>query len=312
MELNVSHIVKTFSLPSGGTKTAVNDISFTADSSDALGLLGRNGAGKTTTMRMIMDIFAPDSGTILLDGKNVHNAGIKVGYLPEERGLYFKSPVLEQMIYFARLKGIDKLKAKKECEDLLDKLQMSEYAKVKLETLSKGNQQKIQLAVAVLGDPDLLILDEPFSGLDPVNAAALKAMIAEQSARGAMVIFSSHQMAAVEDFCEHIVMIDKGVKVLDGKLSDIKREYPRDRVLVTLDSADASLYDSDAFRSAVAGAQGVEMTRHGAVIRLGDGLSPTALMSSVLGSGLPILRQEIIEPSLEDIFVEKAGKEEEE
>lgn len=306
MQLDVCNVSKSFSLSSGSRSKAVDGISFTAVSGEPFGLLGRNGAGKTTTMRMIMNIFAPDSGEVLVDGKPM-NDKIKRGYLPEERGLYRKISVIEQMIYFGRLKGLSGENAKSEALRLLNRLEMREYEKALLETLSKGNQQKIQLAVALMNEPDIIILDEPFSGLDPVNAAQLKELIREQSERGAIVLFSSHQMSAVEDFCESIVMIDKGRKVLDGKLSEIKRSYPKDKVRVVLDG---ELYDDVRFTKALEGLGSAEITKKGALIRLRDGVAPSQLMCRVLYSGLPVLSQEIVEPTLEDIFVEKAGKEE--
>ena len=305
MELSVCNISKSFSLPAGGTKKAVSGISFNAVSGEPLGLLGRNGAGKTTTMRMIMNIFAPDSGEVLVDGKPMSDK-IKRGYLPEERGLYRKLSVIEQMVYFGRLKGLEKTEALKASLKLLDRLEMREYEKSQLETLSKGNQQKIQLAVALIDKPDIVVLDEPFSGLDPVNSAQLKELIREQSERGAIVLFSSHQMSAVEDFCENIVMINNGEKVLDGRLSEIKRGYPQDRVRIVLDG---ELYEDARFKKAVEGLGNAQISKKGALIKLREGVTPSQLMCRVLYSGLPVLSQEIVEPTLEEIFVEKAGEE---
>ncbi len=259
-----------------------------------------------------MGVFPPDSGEVLIDGKPVVRKNAAFGYLPEERGLYRKLTVLEQMIYFGKLRGMSAAEAKKSAGELIERLGMNEYAKSNLETLSKGNQQKIQLGVALLGKPDVIILDEPFSGLDPVNAVQLKQVIAEQSERGALVIFSSHQMSAVEDFCENIVMINKGELVLGGRLSEIKRSYPRNRIHIVLDdtAGDGSIYNKPKFREAAASSGSVEINRKGAVITLADGVEPSQAMCRILYTGLPVLDASVIEPSLEDIFVEKAGAKE--
>lgn len=310
MILTVRNISKSFTLPDGGRKQALSDISFSAESGSPLGLLGRNGAGKTTIMRIIMGVFPPDSGEVLTDGKPLSRKQASFGYLPEERGLYSKMEVLEQMIYFGKLRGLSGAQAKKEANGLLERLEMTEYAKNRLETLSKGNGQKIQLGVALLGNPDVIILDEPFSGLDPVNAMQLKSVIEEQSKRGALIIFSSHQMPAVEDFCENIVMINEGEKVLDGRLSEIKREYPRNRVRIVLDDAtgDGAIYNSPKFLQAVQPSGSLEITKKGAVITLSEGTDPTQAMCRVLYTGLPVLDAQVMEPTLEEIFVEKAGE----
>lgn len=312
MELTVRNLYKSFSLPDGTKKQALQNVSFSALSGEPLGLLGRNGAGKTTVMRIIMGVFPPDSGEVLIDGKPVSRERTTFGYLPEERGLYRKLTVEEQMIYFGRLRGLSKTEAKASAGELVERLGMNEYAKNKLETLSKGNQQKIQLGVALMGKPDVIILDEPFSGLDPVNAVQLKQVIAEQSQRGALVIFSSHQMSAVEDFCENIVMINKGQTVLSGRLSEIKRGYPRNKVKIVLDdlSGDGAVYRSAKFVQAVGASGSLEVTKKGAFITLAQGVDPSQAMCRVLYAGLPVLDAQIVEPTLEDIFVEKAGAEE--
>lgn len=308
MELTVRNLSKSFSLPDGGKKQALSEVSFEARSGEPLGLLGRNGAGKTTAMRIIMGVFPPDSGEILIDGRPLSRERATFGYLPEERGLYRKLTVLEQMIYFGKLRGLSKASAKASAMELIERLGMNEYAQSRLETLSKGNQQKIQLGVALLGKPDVIILDEPFSGLDPVNAVQLKQVIAEQSERGALVIFSSHQMSAVEDFCENIVMINKGKKVLGGRLSEIKRAYPRNKIRILLDdiAGDGAIYENPKFKEAALHSGSLEITKKGAVITLFDGVEPSQAMCRVLYTGLPVLDAQIVEPTLEDIFVEKA------
>ncbi len=313
LRLTVKSLCKSFSLPDGRKKQALDDVSFTAQSGEPLGLLGRNGAGKTTAMRIIMGVFPPDSGEVLIDGEPVSRKDISFGYLPEERGLYRKLTVSEQMVYFGRLRGLSKAAAKRSTEELLERLDMKEYAKNKLETLSKGNQQKIQLGTALLGDPDVIILDEPFSGLDPVNAMQLKQVIEEQSQKGALIIFSSHQMSAVEDFCENIVMLNKGRKVLDGNLSQIKRAYPRNRVRIVLDdeNGDGAVYKESKFLQAAAASGEIEITKKGAIISLFEGIDAGRAMCRMLYTGLPVLDAQVMEPALEDIFVEMAGSAEE-
>ncbi len=312
MELTVRNLSKSFTLTNGTKKQALADISFSAQSGSPLGLLGRNGAGKTTVMRIIMGVFPPDSGEVLINGKPVAKERASFGYLPEERGLYRKMTVSEQMVYFGKLKGLSRVQAKKTAADMIERLGMGEYANSRLEALSKGNQQKIQLGVALLGEPEVIILDEPFSGLDPVNALGLKEIIDEQSKRGALIIFSSHQMAAVEDFCENIVMINNGHKVLDGRLSEIKRNYPRNRINILLDDAEGNgaVYKNGKFLAAAEASGKVEITKKGAVITLTEGVDPTQVMCRVLYTGAPVLDIQVAEPSLEDIFVEYAGEKE--
>ena len=229
MKLEVKDLRKSF-----GDKEVLHGISFSIESGRALGLLGRNGAGKTTTIRILMDVFRANSGTITVDGKPFHPRDFRIGYLPEERGLYPKKGVQEQLIYLAQLRGSSRSDAKRQSERWLKRLGVEEYAQRKLETLSKGNQQKVQLAQTLVCDPDLVILDEPFSGLDPVNSQILKDVIREQIEAGKLVIFSSHQMSYVEEFCEDIVLINHGEIVLSGNLDQIKREYGHNRLVISL------------------------------------------------------------------------------
>ena len=223
MELRAENIFKSF-----GEKEVLKDISISAQSGTALGLLGRNGAGKTTTIRIIMGVFLADKGKVLIDGKPIDRDNIRIGYMPEERGLYPKIKICDQMIYLAQLRGMSSKDAQKACDKWLERMSMTEYKNKKLETLSKGNQQKIQLAVTLMCNPQIVILDEPFSGLDPV-----KDVIKEMIAGGAIVLFSSHQMNYIEEFCESISIINQGKIAIDGKISEIKHSYPRDRIAVT-------------------------------------------------------------------------------
>ncbi len=222
MRLEAKNITKSF-----GEKHVLRDVSFSVESGRALGLLGRNGAGKTTSIRILMQVFPPDSGEVLLDGERLRTDRVRIGYLPEERGLYPKKPIMEQLVYFGLLAGISKKQALQNAERLLDRLEVTEYRDRRLETLSKGNQQKIQLVATLIADPQIVILDEPFSGLDPVNAQLLKDVVRELIGRGKLVLFSSHQMNYIEEFCDNIAILHEGKIVLSGALRDIKRSFPR-------------------------------------------------------------------------------------
>ena len=227
MSLEINALNKSF-----GEKHVLRDVSFQALKGSALGLLGRNGAGKTTTIRIIMDVFPSDSGSVTYEGKPLRTAGVSFGYLPEERGLYPKKKIGVQLTYLAMLRGMDRRAAVAATKKWLEKVELSEYFDKNLETLSKGNQQKVQLASALMNDPEIAILDEPFSGLDPVNAQLLKDIVRDLVKEGKIVLFSSHQMSYVEQFCENIAILHQGEIVLDGNLQQIKRSYPRDRVYI--------------------------------------------------------------------------------
>lgn len=222
MNLTVNEIYKSF-----GEKNVLKGISFSAESGKALGILGRNGAGKTTLIRIIMQVFGADTGTVLLDGEPIHTEKVHIGYLPEERGLYPKQKIMTQLLYFAELKGVDKKQAKVTADKYFNELGIEQYKNVRLDTLSKGNQQKIQLIAALIANPDIVILDEPFSGLDPVNAGMLKNIVKELIKDGKMVLFSSHQMNYIEEFCDDIIILNGGKSVLDGSIKKIKRSYAR-------------------------------------------------------------------------------------
>ncbi|MEG0094370.1 MAG: ATP-binding cassette domain-containing protein, partial [Erysipelotrichaceae bacterium] len=219
MILEVKEIRKSFS----GSEV-LHGISFSVESGKALGLLGRNGAGKTTIIRILMDVFKADSGKILIDGKEFEPVKYQIGYLPEERGLYPKKKVTEQIVYLAQLRGMSSKIAKESTKVWLEKLGIEEYANRTLDSLSKGNQQKVQLAQTLVCNPEIVILDEPFSGLDPVNAQILKDTVRELISENKLVIFSSHQMSYVEEFCEEIEIVNKGEIVLSGNLKEIKKE----------------------------------------------------------------------------------------
>lgn len=304
MKLEVRDIYKSF-----GEKEVLHGVSFYVESGKALGLLGRNGAGKTTTIRILMDVFHANKGEVLLDGKKFHAQKHSIGYLPEERGLYPKKTVIEQMIYLARLRGISKSEAKVNAKKWLKRLEIEEYETKKLETLSKGNQQKVQLAATLVSNPQIVILDEPFSGLDPVNAQILKDVVQELIEEGKLVIFSSHQMSYVEEFCENIAIINSGEVVLDGELSAIKREYGRDRIVIN-----AQNYSVEQLRDKLKAecSDILEITdtkKDYCIIKLKEDATRKQILERIVQSDIDLEHFEDYKPSLNDIFVAKVGDE---
>ena len=295
MILELKNIEKSF-----GEKKVLTGVSFKAEGGKAFGLLGRNGAGKTTSIRILMDVFPANSGEVLIDGQPIDYNKIGIGYLPEERGLYPKKIIIDQLTYFAELKGMSRKAAVQSIDYWLERLGMTEYRSKRLDTLSKGNQQKIQLITALAHDPDIVILDEPFSGLDPVNAMLLKDVVKEQIAKGKIVLFSSHQMSYIEEFCDSIAILNNGVVALHGDLHDIKRDYPRDRLVVRTESPDAIIAD---FGSSC----GV-MENGDLMIRLAAPSEKKAIMTRLVEK-YDIDEVKVFEPSLNDIFVEYAGDE---
>lgn len=306
MRLEVKDIRKSF-----GEKEVLKGISFSVESGKALGLLGRNGAGKTTTIRTLMDVFHANSGEILLDGGKFNPRKVQIGYLPEERGLYPKREVLEQMVYLARLRGTGKKQAVSNAKRWLERLEVSQYETVLLETLSKGNQQKVQLASTLVCDPDIVILDEPFSGLDPVNSRILQDVVKELIEDGKIVIFSSHQMSYVEEFCEDIVMINNGEVILDGNLLEIKKEFGKNQLVVS--SLNRSLEEmeklfTDRFLDLI---EVTGKTKNELIVRLVPGVNRMQLLQRLSSmDDLEIEHFETYKPSLNDIFVAKVGEEE--
>lgn len=224
MRLDVHEVNKSFS-----GKQILHDVSFSVESGRAMGFLGRNGAGKTTTIRTMMNVFKPDSGNFTVDGKPLNSKDFRIGYLPEERGMYAKVNVRDQLAYFGKLKGMKSKEAYSSADRWLEYAELSEYGNKRLETLSKGNQQKVQIIQAVINEPDILILDEPFSGLDPVNAQTLKNIVLDFIRRNKIVIFSSHQMSYVEEFCDDVTFIKKGRIIRSGSLSELKRSYGKNK-----------------------------------------------------------------------------------
>lgn len=304
MKLEVNNLKKSF-----GETEVLHGVSFSVESGSALGLLGRNGAGKTTTIRILMDVFKGNEGAITIDGKPFLPKEYQIGYLPEERGLYPKKMVGEQLVYLAMLRGLSAKKAKEQMKKWLERMGVSEYENRKLETLSKGNQQKVQLAQTLLCDPDIVILDEPFSGLDPVNAQILKDVIKEQIQIGKLVIFSSHQMSYVEEFCDEIAILNHGDVVLAGNLREIKRDFGQDRLVVsslseTPDELATKL--SEGFSDLL---EVEKVQKDKVVIRKNEESKKLEILSRIIEKEIDLEFFGLYEPSLNDIFVEKAGDE---
>ena len=302
MKLEVKDITKSF-----GDKQVLHGISFEVQSGRALGLLGRNGAGETTTIRILMDVFRANSGEVLLDGEKFNQRKHLIGYLPEERGLYPKKKVIEQMVYLGRIRGISKSKAVANSKKWLKRLGVLEYENAKLETLSKGNQQKVQLASTLVCDPDIVILDEPFSGLDPVNSRILQDVVMELIGQNKIVIFSSHQMSYVEEFCKDIVIINKGDVVLSGDLDNIKREFGKNQLVVsavdkTLDDLENIINEHMSDILEITG-----RTKEELIIKNVADVSRKQILSKFISENIEIERFETYKPSLNDIFVSKVG-----
>lgn len=290
MELKVSNLTKSF-----GDNHVLKRISLAASSGKALGILGRNGAGKTTAIRIIMGVFPPDSGEITLDGKPLNRDAVSIGYLPEERGLYPKKQILEQLVYFGILKGMGKKSATESALHWLSRLDMIDHKTHRLDTLSKGNQQKIQLVAALISNPDIVILDEPFSGLDPVNAVLLKDVVRELLTQNKIVLFSSHQMNYIEEFCDNIVILNAGKIVLSGSTSEIKRSYDRSKIIV-------SAPDIEKIKSVLMYDCVIEDGK--LIVTLKNEGDKSILLKNLAASELDIDEIKVYEPTLEDIFVE--------
>lgn len=304
MKLEVKGLKKSFS-----GNEVLHGISFSVESGKALGLLGRNGAGKTTTIRILMDVFKADSGEILIDGKKFEPRNYQIGYLPEERGLYPKKKVTDQIVYLAQLRGVPAKDAKESTKIWLEKLGIEEYANRTLDSLSKGNQQKVQLAQTLVCNPEIVILDEPFSGLDPVNAQILKDTVRELISQNKLVIFSSHQMSYVEEFCEEIAIVNKGEVVLSGNLKEIKKEFGNNRLILSANNLTLSGLESickDKFKDLVIVN---EVKKNYLILELFDSVKKNQLLENILKENIEIETFSMYEPDLTDIFVKKVGEE---
>lgn len=304
MKLEVKNITKSF-----GEANVLKGISFSVESGKALGLLGRNGAGKTTTIRILMDVFHANSGELTLDGKPFEPRKVQIGYLPEERGLYPKRKVLEQMVYLAMLRGVSRKTAAANAKRWLERLEVSQYQDRLLETLSKGNQQKVQLASTLVCDPEIVILDEPFSGLDPVNSQILQDVVQELIHDGKIVIFSSHQMSYVEEFCEDIVIINHGEVVLSGHLDTIKRDFGKDQLVLSAVDMSPEEFSSQIRSRLTNTVQITGQTKEDVIVRLNEGADRRDLLAKLAQmEDIAIEHFETYKPSLNDIFVASAGE----
>ncbi|MCA1591460.1 MAG: ATP-binding cassette domain-containing protein [Acidobacteria bacterium] len=281
--------------------TAVNELSLTVRAGRIFGLLGPNGAGKTTTIRMIVGITMPDSGRIELFGQKVNpRLQDRIGYLPEERGLYKKMKVGDQLRFFAELKNVHGRAAEESLDRWLLKVKLTDWKNKKASELSKGMQQKIQFIAAVMHDPDLLILDEPFSGLDPVNVDLLKDLVLELKAAGKTIIFSTHQMEIAEKICDDICLINRSRKILDGSIRAVKSGFGRNAVALRVAGGDDVLEDAKLV---------AKLERHSDDVEalLAPGADPQELLRRLVASGASVAKFELVEASLHDIFVEKVG-----
>ena len=295
MGLKVENVVKHF-----GEKLAVDNISFEMKEPGVFGLLGTNGAGKTTTIRMMLGILKKDSGEITWNGKSVERKNVNFGYLPEERGIYPKTKIYEQLIYFAELKGMKKEEACKEIDYWMKRLKVDEYKDVLAEKLSKGNQQKVQFITAILHDPELIVLDEPFSGLDPVNTEILKEVILELVKKGKYIIMSSHQMTSIEEFCSEVVIINRGKTVLKGNLKEIKDSYPAKKLEISV-KQDIDSYINELGMKIE---KNIDKTYE---INIENEEQAHTLMKKLVEDNISINKFELKKPSLNDIFIEKVG-----
>ena len=281
-------------------KKAVDNISFSLQEPGVYGLLGTNGAGKTTTIRMLLGIIKKDSGEITWKGKTVDRKNVNFGYLPEERGVYPKTKIFDQLMYFAELKGMRQEDATNAINKWAKELKVEEYLQMPAEKLSKGNQQKIQFMNAIIHDPELVVLDEPFSGLDPVNTKILKNIIINLIKKGKYIIMSAHQMETIEEFCSDILILNRGKTVLQGNLKEIKEKYPANRIEIDV-KQDISTYIKD-FELEIE-----TETNNNYIIKISDENSAHKLLNRLIVDGVQVDKFEIKKPTLNDIFIEKVG-----
>jgi ABC-2 type transport system ATP-binding protein len=307
MSLVLDGLVKRF-----GAITALDGISFKVPEGDVFGFLGANGAGKTTTMRIVLDILRPDAGTATWAGTPTTDVPRETwGYLPEERGLYPRLQVLEQLVFFASLYGIPRDVAAARGREWLARFRISDYEKRRAEELSKGNQQKVQLIAAILHEPAVLLMDEPFVGLDPVNVALLKEAFAEMRGRGSTLVFSTHQMEMVEELCESVALIDKGKVVLAGPLRDVKRATGRRVVRLAIDGKSMDGPDDGETPAWLTSLPGVRVSRPGQdymELDVERGVDPEVILRAALDHGERVTNFLIADPSIEEIFIEKVGR----
>ena len=295
MSLKVDNIVKTY-----GNYTAVGGLSFEMNEPGVFALLGTNGAGKTTSIRIILGLLSADSGSVTWQGRKFQTSNESIGYLAEERGLYPKYKIMDQLLYFASLKGMKKQDAQKALDYWFERLGVQEYRDKRAEQLSKGNQQKIQLIAALAPNPELLILDEPLSGLDPVNAELFKGVIRDEVKKNKYVIMSSHQMSTIEEFCRDIVILNKGKTVLQGNLNQIKKGYGRVKLTVKCEGDISAMAQE-------CGLVAAEETPNGSSFNVQSEEQAHMLLNKIIASGMPLIKYELREPTLNEIFIEKVG-----
>ena len=299
MTLSVNHVVKKF-----GKFTAVNNLSLEVPEGTMFGMLGANGAGKTTTFRMILGLLDPTEGSISWKGNKInYSTSSGIGYLPEERGLYPKIKTGEQLIYLARLRGMNRTDAIKEAKAWLDRFNVPEYYDKKVGDLSKGNQQKVQFIASVIHKPELLILDEPFSGLDPVNVELLKAAVHDLRKNGTTIVFSSHRMEHVEELCEQLAILQRGQAIVKGSLRDIKRSFGKKNVVIHAD------FDLN-FLKEYPGVQKTTEVAEGIHLQITNERDAELILQDAVKRGF-VRKFELEEPSLKDIFIEKVGAQDE-
>ncbi|MDR0978733.1 MAG: ATP-binding cassette domain-containing protein [Lachnospiraceae bacterium] len=294
MGLELKNVSKSYS-----GKKVVDNLNFSIEKPGVFGLLGSNGAGKTTTIRMMLGIINKDEGEISWNGKPVKRENVNFGYLPEERGIYPKTLLFDQFMYFARLKGMKKDKAKVEIEYWAKKLGLEEYLHKPAEQLSKGNQQKVQLILAILHKPDLLVLDEPFSGLDPVNTQIIKGIIEELISNNTYIVMSSHQMPVVEEYCRDILLLNKGKTLLQGNLEQIKNNYGSKNILIET---------ADDISKIIAKEKIIEQKVNSYEIAVSSEEMPKQFLKTLVDNNVNVKKFEIKTPSLHQIFIDKVGE----
>lgn len=296
MSIRVSNLEKKY-----GDYKAVDNLSFSMDSPGVFGLLGTNGAGKTTTIRMILGMLKRDGGTITWNGAKYDTSEVSTGYLAEERGIYSKVTVLDQLIYFGELKGMDRKEAIKSINFWLDKLHITEYKNKRAEQLSKGNQQKIQFIAALIADPQLLILDEPLSGLDPVNTDLFKEIIKGQIKKNKFIIMSSHQMSTIEEYCTNLVILHKGKDILNGNLSEIKKSYGRNHLVLRCEEDISEIIKENNIE-----VRSCNLNEWN--LRVEDENHSNEILRILIKNNITIIKFELREPTLHEIFIEKVGE----
>ena len=296
MGLKIENVSKSY-----GDKKVVDNINIELNNPGVFGLLGTNGAGKTTTIRMLLGILKKDEGKISWNGKEVTRKNVNFGYLPEERGIYPKTKIYDQLMYFAKLKGMRQEDADKQINYWMKRLEVEEYKNMTAEKLSKGNQQKRQFITAVVHDPDLVVLDEPFSGLDPVNTELIRNIILELIEKQKYIIMSAHQMSVVEEFCTNILILNKGKTILQGNLTEIKNTYPANKVLlITKENIEDKIKEANL---------SILLKKENEYeVKIDDEEQAYNLLNSLVNSNIKIEKFEIKKPSLHDIFIEKVGE----